>query len=289
MKTFKLITDSTADLSPEYIEAKDILELGMTITLDGVDYPTTGKDRLTNEILLEGLAKGKLATTSQINSGTFQTAFTELVKEGREVLYIAFSSGLSGTYQSANIAREMVLEDYPTAKITVVDSLAAASGEGFLVEEAVKLQEAGKSVAEIIAVIEDLKSRLQSWFMVDDLPQLARGGRISKTAATLGTLASIKPLLDVDAEGKLRAVSKVRGKKKAINNLIDSTLSELDSDYPRVIIGYSGDQEEAQKVKESFEVTGQVNEVVIRPLSPTIVTHTGSGTIAIFTIGKQAR
>ncbi|MDT2727295.1 DegV family protein [Lactococcus formosensis] len=286
--TFRIVTDSTADLSEDYLQKYDIEVLGMTVTIGDQTFPTIGENSLSNEHLLREIKAGKTVQTSQINSGQFSELFKKFISQNpeEEIVYLAFSSGLSGTYQSAVIAREMVLEEYPQAKITVVDTLAAASGEGFLVQEMVELRESGKSLTEALLIFEELILRLKSLFMVDDLNHLARGGRIPKAVAMVGTMANIKPLLTVDSEGKLTQLTKVRGKKKAIKSLVDMTLEEMDSDYSRVIVAYSGSEATAQEVKELF-LAQHVDKVDIRPLSPTIVTHTGSGTLAIFSIAKK--
>ena len=286
--TFRIVTDSTADLSEDYLQKYDIEVLGMTVTIGDQTFPTIGENSLSNEHLLREIKAGKTVQTSQINSGQFSELFKKFISQNpeEEIVYLAFSSGLSGTYQSAVIAREMVLEEYPQAKITVVDTLAAASGEGFLVQEMVELRESGKSLTEALLIFEELILRLKSLFMVDDLNHLARGGRLPKAVAMVGTMANIKPLLTVDSEGKLTQLTKVRGKKKALKSLVDMTLEEMDPDYSRVIVAYSGSEATAQEVKELF-LAQHVDKVDIRPLSPTIVTHTGSGTLAIFSIAKK--
>ncbi|MEY8443250.1 DegV family protein [Lactococcus ileimucosae] len=289
--TFRIITDSTADLSEDYVQKNDIAVLGMTVTIGDESYPTVGENCLDNDHLLREIKLGKAVQTSQINSGQFTELFKNYVKKNpeQEMVYLAFSSGLSGTYQSAVIARDMVLEEHPEAKITVVDTLAAASGEGFLVQEMVKLRDSGKSLPEALDVLGNLILRLNSLFMVDDLNHLARGGRIPKAVAMVGTMANIKPLLTVDTQGKLTQLSKVRGKKKAIKALVDRTLEEIDLSYPRIIVAYSGSDAAAQEVKDIILARHLVDTVDIRPLSPTIVTHTGAGTLAIFSIAKKNR
>ena len=287
--TFEIMTDSTADLSPEYLAQNKITVLGMTVTIGQTTYETVGENRLDNATLLDQIKAGQEVQTSQINSGQFAEAFKTFAKAGQTLLYLAFSSGLSGTYQSAMIARDMVLEEFPEAQITVVDTLAAASGEGFLVEEVVKLRQAGKSLDEVLTVLSNLIPRLSSQFMVDDLNHLARGGRIPKAVALVGTMANIKPLLDVDPAGKLRSLSKVRGKKKALKALVDKTLENMDPAYPRMIIAYSGTDEVAEEIKAQVLASGKLSDLAVRPLSPTIVTHTGAGTIAIFSIAQTPR
>lgn len=287
--TYKIITDSTTDLSDAYIAAHDVVMLGLTVTLDETTYQTVGLDRLTSDVLLEKMAAGAKPVTSQINVDQFSEIFKSVIQSGNDVLYLGFSSGLSGTYQSAEMAKQLVLDEIPSARITTVDTLAAASGEGYLVKEAVKLRDNGASLDEVVAAMQDLIPRLRSWVMADDLYHLARGGRISKTAATVGTLVNIKPIIDVDPEGQLRQVGKIRGKKKALKTLVANTLTDFDSAYPHVMIGYSGEPDVAEEVKAELLQSDLITEVTLTPLGPTIATHTGTGTIAIFSIGRTQR
>lgn len=287
--TYKIITDSTTDLSDAYIAAHDVVMLGLTVTLDETTYQTVGLDRLTSDVLLEKMAAGAKPVTSQINVGQFSEIFKSVIQSGNDVLYLGFSSGLSGTYQSAEMAKQLVLDEIPSARITTVDTLAAASGEGYLVKEAVKLRDNGASLDEVVAAMQDLIPRLRSWVMADDLYHLARGGRISKTAATVGTLVNIKPIIDVGPEGQLRQVGKIRGKKKALKTLVANTLTDFDPAYPHVMIGYSGEPDVAEEVKAELLQSDLITEVTLTPLGPTIATHTGTGTIAIFSIGRTQR
>lgn len=287
--TYKIITDSTTDLSDAYIAAHDVVMLGLTVTLDETTYQTVGLDRLTSDVLLEKMAAGAKPVTSQINVGQFSEIFKSVIQSGNDVLYLGFSSGLSGTYQSAEMAKQLVLDEIPSARITTVDTLAAASGEGYLVKETVKLRDNGASLDEVVAAMQDLIPRLRSWVMADDLYHLARGGRISKTAATVGTLVNIKPIIDVGPEGQLRQVGKIRGKKKALKTLVANTLTDFDPAYPHVMIGYSGEPDVAEEVKAELLQSDLVTEVTLTPLGPTIATHTGKGTIAIFSIGRTQR
>ncbi|NLH34802.1 MAG: DegV family protein [Lactococcus chungangensis] len=287
--TYKIITDSTTDLSDAYMAAHDVVMLGLTVTLDETTYQTVGLDRLTSDVLLEKMAAGAKPVTSQINVGQFSETFKSVIHSGNDVLYLGFSSGLSGTYQSAEMAKQLVLDEIPSARITTVDTLAAASGEGYLVKEAVKLRDNGASLDEVVIAMQDLIPRLRSWVMADDLYHLARGGRISKTAATVGTLVNIKPIIDVDPEGQLRQVGKIRGKKKALKTLVTNTLTDFDPVYPHVMVGYSGEPDVAEEVKAELLQSNLITEVTLTPLGPTIATHTGTGTIAIFSIGRTQR
>ena len=189
--------------------------LGLTIQLDGKTYETVGENRLTSEVLLESMKNGGKPTTSQVNVGQFEESFRRHAQNGDKVLYLAFSSVLSGTYQSSMIARDIVLEEFPQATIEIVDTLAAAGGEGYLSILAAQARDEGKSLEETKAMIIDILPRLRTYFLVDDLYHLMRGGRLSKkTSAIMGSLANIKPLLWIDPSGKLVPLTKVSWPQK---------------------------------------------------------------------------
>lgn len=285
--TFKLMTDSTADLDEKWARAHEVDILGLHITLDGVVYETVGENRLSSDILLEQMKNGSKPTTSQINVGQFEEAFRRYAEAGQAVLYLAFSSVLSGTYQSAVMAREMILEEYPEAIIEIVDTLAAAGGEGYLSMLAVEARNQGQSLEETKAMIEDVLPRLHTYFLVDDLYHLMRGGRLSKGSAIIGSLVNIKPLLWIEADGKLVPIAKVRGRKKGMREILQ--LATQDLAHSTAIVAYSTDLEGAQTLKENLLEHPAIEEVLIMPLGPVIATHVGPGTLAVFTIGKQAR
>ena len=285
--TFKLMTDSTADLDEKWARAHEVDILGLHITLDGVVYETVGENRLSSDILLEQMKNGSKPTTSQVNVGQFEEAFRRYAEAGEAVLYLAFSSVLSGTYQSAVMAREMILEEYPEAIIEIVDTLAAAGGEGYLSMLAVEARNQGQSLEETKAMIEDVLPRLHTYFLVDDLYHLMRGGRLSKGSAIIGSLVNIKPLLWIEADGKLVPIAKVRGRKKGMREILQ--LATQDLAHSTAIVAYSTDLEGAQTLKENLLEHPAIEEVLIMPLGPVIATHVGPGTLAVFTIGKQAR
>ena len=283
--TFKILTDSTADLPESWTQEHDVQVLGLTIQLDGQTYETVGPDKLTSEQLLAKMESGSKPTTSQINVGQFEDVFRQYAQEGTAVLYVAFASALSGTYQSAVMAREMVLEDYPEAIITILDTKAASMGEGLLVMKAVEARAAGQSLEQTAALLQSLVPRVQTYFLVDDLNHLMRGGRISKAAALMGSLVNIKPIIAVTADGSLDSVAKVRGKKKAQAEVVGMTLETISE--PLVVIAYAGDKEVSENVKEQLLASGEVTEVLILPLGPVISTHTGPGTLGLFSIGSE--
>ena len=283
--TFKILTDSTADLPESWTQEHDVQVLGLTIQLDGQTYETVGPHKLTSEQLLAKMESGSKPTTSQINVGQFEDVFRQYAQEGTAVLYVAFASALSGTYQSAVMAREMVLEDYPEAIITILDTKAASMGEGLLVMKAVEARAAGQSLEQTADLLQSLVPRVKTYFLVDDLNHLMRGGRISKAAALMGSLVNIKPIIAVTADGSLDSVAKVRGKKKAQAEVVRMTLETISE--PLVVIAYAGEKEVAENVKEQLLASGQVTEVLILPLGPVISTHTGPGTLGLFSIGSE--
>lgn len=285
--TFTIVTDSTSDLPISWGQENDVTVLGLTINLDGVTYETVGENRLTSADLLEKMASGSQPTTSQVNVGQFEEVFEAAAKEGHEVLYLAFSAALSGTYQSAVIARDMVMDQYPDAVITTVDTKAATIGEGYLVMQAAQARAAGKSLAETKALIEELVPRLRTYLLVDDLNHLVRGGRLSKAAALIGGLVNIKPLLALNAEGKLEAIAKIRGRKKGIKEMLNLTLDGLD--HSTVMVAYTGDLEAAEAIKATLLEDSCVTDVLLTELGPIIATHTGTGVLAILSINKKER
>ncbi|HHT7733925.1 TPA: DegV family protein [Streptococcus suis] len=285
--TFTIVTDSTSDLPISWVQENDVTVLGLTINLDGVIYETVGENRFTSADLLEKMASGSQPTTSQVNVGQFEEVFEAATKKGQEVLYLAFSAALSGTYQSAVIARDMVMDQYPEAVITIVDTKAATIGEGYLVMKAVEARAAGKTLAETKAIVEDLVPRLRTYLLVDDLNHLVRGGRLSKAAALIGGLVNIKPLLALNAEGKLEAIAKIRGRKKGIKEMLNLTLDGLD--HSTVMVAYTGDIEAAEAIKATLLEDSRVTDVLLTELGPIIATHTGTGVLAILSINKKER
>lgn len=290
MSTFKLITDSTADLPQEYLDKYDIGCIKMTYTLDGQTYGGTGQDMDWKEFYRLMREEGKLPTTSQINPDEFKVYFEEVLKEYDEILYLAFSSGLSGTYNSALIAADMLKEEYPNCRIRVVDSLCASMGEGLFVHKAQMLKEEGKTMDEIADWLEENVLNLVHVFTVDDLHHLHRGGRVSKTTAIIGTLAGIKPILHVDDDGHLVALSKVRGRKKSLLTLVDM-MEERIKDYPVkndiVFISHGDALEDAEFVKTEIQKRFGIEDFMINNIGPTVGSHSGPGTIALFFLGTS--
>ena len=222
MMNFALMTDSASDLSAQLADELSLTVLPLTVTVDGHNYANYLDEReISAKQLYAMLREGKIATTSAANTGTFIQAFEEHLKQGKDVLYLGFSSGLSSTFSAAATAAQELRERYPERKIYAVDTLCASLGQGLLVYHAAKKAQAGCSIEEVAKFVEDNRLNLCHWFTVDDLNHLRRGGRLSATSAVVGTVLNIKPVLHVDDAGHLVNVSKVRGRKKSIVAMVD--------------------------------------------------------------------
>ncbi|EOT4860266.1 TPA: DegV family protein [Streptococcus pyogenes] len=285
--TFTIMTDSTADLNQTWAEDHDIVLIGLTILCDGEVYETVGPNRISSDYLLKKMKAGSHPQTSQINVGEFEKVFREHARNNKALLYLAFSSVLSGTYQSALMAHDLVREDYPDAVIEIVDTLAAAGGEGYLTILAAEARDSGKNLLETKDIVEAVIPRLRTYFLVDDLFHLMRGGRLSKGSAFLGSLASIKPLLWIDEEGKLVPIAKIRGRQKAIKEMVAQV--EKDIADSTVIVSYTSDQGSAEKLREELLAHENISDVLMMPLGPVISAHVGPNTLAVFVIGQNSR
>ena len=287
---FKLVTDNTADLPSEYLKEHNIDCISLRYIVDGISY--NKENELDWKLFYHMMREGKMPTTSQANPEEVKEFFEECIKENNEIMYLAFSSGLSGTCSSARIAAQEVMEEHPEVKIIVVDSLCASLGEGLLVHKAAKLRDAGTSMEETEKWLNDHLDNFTHVFTVDDLFHLYRGGRVSKTAAVLGTMIGVKPRLHVDQEGHLIVLNKVRGRKKALNSLLDYMAEKMASwaqenreDY--VFISHGDALEDAEYVQEQIKKRFGMEHFLINNIGPTIGAHAGPGTIALFFMGES--
>lgn len=288
---FRITTDSTADLPAEYLREHNVGCMPISYIVDGVTY---GRERELDWKEFYSMMRndGKMPTTSQINPVEAKEYLEEYIKTDKEILHLAFSSGLSGTYNNVCMAAEEIMEEHPDCKIVVVDSLCASMGEGLFVHKAVRMRDAGKTLDE---TADWLKKNVQNFvhvFTVDDLFHLYRGGRVSKTAAVIGTLVSIKPKLIVDSEGHLIVTEKVRGRRKSLNALVDymeekmgSHLQENRNDY--VFISHGDALEDAEYVGTQIKERFGIENIMINHIGPTVGAHSGPGTIALFFMGES--
>lgn len=285
---FKITTDSTADLPEEYMKEHDISCMNLSYILEGVTYGHGVE--LDWKEFYRMMREGKMPTTSQVNPEEAKEFFEEAVKKDKEILCLSFSSGLSGTYNSARLAAEEVMKEHGDCRIIVIDTLCASLGEGLLVHKAVCLRNQGKSIDEVADWVNAHILNLVHAFTVDDLNHLHRGGRVSKAAAVLGTLAGIKPKLHVDDEGHLILIGKVRGRKKSLVTLVDYMEEKVGSyrdENDIVFISHGDSLEDAEIVRDMVKERFGIQNFIINRVGPTIGTHSGPGTIALFFMGES--
>ncbi len=289
MNPYVIMTDTTADLPESYIREHELSILSLKYMMDGETYDR--EHPLQVEDFYIKMRAGSMPTTSQVNPEEARSTIYAHLEKGFDVLYIAFSSGLSGTYNSGKIAAQEIREDglFPERKIVVVDSLCASLGEGLLVHQAVKQKEAGKSLEEVADWLEKNKLHICHNFTVDDLFHLHRGGRVSKATAILGTMMNVKPVLHVDDEGHLTAIGKVRGRKKSVSALAERMAEQIkgyEDQNDIVFISHGDCIEDVEYLKKLIEEKFGIHEFLVNYVGPTIGAHSGPGTLALFFIGE---
>ena len=288
---YQLLTDSCCDLPYQTLHDHQVEFVSMHFTVNGTDYEDDlGEDHYDINAFYEQLKQNVMPTTTQVNVGQFVDFFTPYVKANTPILYVGFSSGLSGTFNSATQARAMLLEKYPDAQIYLVDTLAACAGEGQLVLDAIEKRDAGMPIDELAHWLTAHRLHYRMWFTVDKLDFLYHGGRVSRTSAALGTMLNIKPVMDVDTAGKLRVVRKVRARKRSLIDLANETLKAIqENPQHRVIISTSGDFEAANFVKDRLPEASPQTPLQIGNIGPTIASHTGFGCVAVFSMAASER
>jgi DegV family protein with EDD domain len=289
MRDYVIITDSTADLPLEIIEKLNIDVIPMSFDMGDENYTHYPDEReIKIHDFYDRLKNGENSVTTQINYFTYKESFDTFLKDGKDILYIAFSSGLSGTYNSSQLAIKELKEEYPERKIVSVDSLSASIGEGLLVYNAVMKKEEGMTMEELVKWIEEHRNNMCHWFTVEDLHHLKRGGRISSVEAIIGTTLKIKPVLSVDDEGKLVNVTKVRGDKKSLEKLLDKMIEDgTNLKDQTIIIGHGDSLERAEYLANLIREKKLVNDIIINTIGPIIGTHTGQGMIGLTFIGNK--
>lgn len=283
-----IVTDSCCDLPYSYIKENYIQMISMNIEMNEIEKKDDLAKTKEYEAFYESILNGLMPKTSQINTFEFKEIFEKYIKEGKSILYIGFSSALSGCVNSAYLAEKEVKGEYPDAQIVIVDSKCASMGQGLLIYYAVEAFKQGKSLEEVVSWIEQNKLKLNHWFTVTDLNYLFRGGRVSKTAATLGTLLQIKPILHVDDEGRLIPVEKVKGRKKSLKALVEKVKENIVEPENQIIfISHGGVLEEAHQIKKAILEECHVKDVWINYIGAAVGSHAGPGAIAIFFMGEK--
>ncbi|MCI9186871.1 MAG: DegV family protein [Oscillospiraceae bacterium] len=286
---FVLLTDSSADLSAELVRDLDIQVLPLSFTIHNKNYYNypDNRDMNPHEFYIR-LRHGEVATTSAMNVAQYTEVMEPFLQQGLDVLILAFSSGLSSTYQSSRLAAEELMEKYPQRKIFTVDTLCASMGQGLLVYLAARKRQGGASIEEVRDWTETCKLSICHQFTVDDLHFLKRGGRISGATALMGTMLNIKPVLHVDDTGRLVNIGKARGRQAALKALMDKMeQTAIDPHSQTVFISHGDCPEDAQTLAQMVRERFGVREIVINYIGPVIGAHSGPGTLALFYIGTE--
>lgn len=287
--SFDIVTDSSANLTNELIDRYRLHIITLMFYVGDKEYKSYIKGEQVDLSQFYDMMRHKeTITTSHINLETCKAVFEKQLSQGRDVLYIGFSSALSGTYQTGCLAMEELREKYPQQQIYCVDTLGASLGEGLLVTYAAKMRDAGKSIGEVYQWLLDNRLNLCHWFTVDDLFFLKRGGRVSAGAALVGSMLGIKPVMHMDDEGRLIPVSKVRGRRNSLDALVQRM--EETAVNPReqtVYISHGDCIDDARYVAEQVKKKLGVRDILIHYVDPVIGAHSGPGTVALFFLGGK--
>ena len=287
MSEYIIMTDSTVDLPKEYlIEELQVPYIPLSYIMDGVTYEDMSG--LSGKEFFDKIRAGSLPTTSQVNPEQAKKALEPYVKEEKDILFIGFSSALSGTFNSIRMAAEELMEEYPERKIITVYSLCACLGEGLLVYKAVQLKRAGKSLEEVAKWTEENKLHICHNVAIDDLNHLHRGGRVSKTAAIMGTMIQIKPIIHMNDNGELQVIGKQRGRKKALQHIVNMAVEQSKVWENDIIMITHGDcEEDAQYVAKLVREKMGIENILINCIGSVIGSHTGPGVVAVFCMGEK--
>ena len=287
---FEIVTDSSSNLTDEMIEEFGLHILPLRFMSDGEEFQSfTQGEKSDLQLFFNMMRDGKVFTTSLPYQNNAEELFRKLLSEGRDVLYIGFSSGLSGTYEAMSAILDMLAPEFPDRKIMHVDTLAAAMGEGLLVYKAAQLAATGASMEEVHSWVVENRLKLAHWFTVDDLVYLFRGGRVSRTSAWAGSLLNIKPVLHVDDEGHLIPMEKVRGRKKSILALLDhmeKTTCQPVADQT-VFISHGDCEDDLNFLVDEIRKRFGCTDIRWNYLDPVIGAHSGPGTLALFFMAEQ--
>lgn len=279
--TFAIITESTANLTDEIINKNEIHILPMSYVIDDIAYTCTSIDNFDDQSYYQMLKEGKKVITSQITPYQFIQVMEPLLKDGKDIIYIGLSSGISGTYASAEAAKKALCDDYPHQKIILIDSLGASLGEGLLVMKACDLRQENYSIEEVEKAVIDLRDHIYQVFCVDDLMHLRRTGRVNLASALVGNLLHFKPLLKGNREGKIIAFGKYRGKKNIIKAMKEK-FDLLIRSVKRIGISYAGNKEDAEFLLSLLKENHHIEEIILVKHEPATGSHLGYGALALY-------
>lgn len=289
MKDYVIVTDSTGDLSPETIAQQEIEIAPFTFSFGEKEYKDMpGEQELDAASFFQRLRSGQIPTTAQVNPATFLESFTSILQEGRDLLYISFSSAMSSTYNSAKAAADKLASLYPKQKIMIVDSRSGSMGQGMLVELAAKMRQAGQNIQDVYQSLLEKRFSAQHWFTVDDLKFLSRGGRISSALATAGSILNIKPILHVNKKGEIIPFTKIRGRKKSLHFLVDRLAETISNpEEETVYVSHADCLEDGETLASLIEEKVKPKEVILQSGGPIISSHCGPGALGVFFFGME--
>lgn len=286
MSNYVVTVNSTVDLPKAWLEERNVPVVPLKYTIEDKTY--VDMEGLSSKEFFGKLRDGKMAVTSQVNPDEAREMLEPILKEGKDILHLGFSSGLSGTYNSMRLAAEELLEDYPERKIMVVDTKCACMGEGVLLYYVLQKKEAGATIEEAYAYAEEMKEHIGHYVTVDDLNHLYRGGRLSKTSAVIGSMIKIKPIIVVNEDGKLEVVAKERGRKKSMNTIVDLAVEHTGNYKNEIVMITHGDCiEEAEYLAGIVREKMGVENVFINNIGTVIGGHTGPGVLAVFCLAEH--
>ena len=287
--SYRITTDSTCDMPDAFYEERGIAHVNLSLEFNGKEYKDGFNENLSAHTFYESLRNGGMASTTQVNPAEFIDFVEPFLAAGEDVLHLAFSSGLSGTYASCETAAKDLREKYPERTLVVIDSLAASMGEGLLLYYADENRKKGLSLEENARWLEDNKLHLCHWFTVNDLMFLHRGGRVSKTSAVFGSLLGIKPVMHVDNEGHLIVMSKARGRGASLEALVDHMEKTGNPDIKdqMIFISHGDCLEDVEKLKAIIRRRIGCENFMVNPVGAVIGSHSGPGTVALFFLGSE--
>lgn len=286
MKDYIITVNSTVDLPKEWLVRRKVPVVPLRYTIDGKTYEDM--EGLSPKEFFGKLREGKMSVTSQVNPGEAKEALRPFLLEGKDILHLAFSSGLSGTCNSMRIAAEELMEEFPNQKVMVIDTLCACLGEGLLLYYALKRKSEGCSMEETAKWVEENKLHVCHNVTIDDLDHLHRGGRISKTVAVLGGMVKIKPMIHMDDQGTLQVIGKERGRRKSLNKIVDTAVEQSKGWENDIIMITHGDcEEDAGYVAELVREKMGIDNILVNNIGTVIGSHTGPGVVAVFCMGQK--
>ena len=286
MSDYVITVNSTVDLPKEWLQERNVPVIPLKYMMDGVSY--VDMDGLSAKEFFQKLRDGKMATTSQVNPEEAREAFEPFLKEGKDILHLGFSSGLSGTCNSMKIAAEELQEEYPDRKVIVIDTLCACLGEGLLLYYALKRKKEGMDIDQLAEWVESNKLHVCHDVTIDDLHHLQRGGRISKTVAVVGSMVQIKPIIHMDDNGYLQVIGKERGRKKSLQKIVNMAQEQSRGwENDLVMITHGDCEEDANYVADLVREKMGIQEVLVNNIGTVIGSHTGPGVVAVFCMGEK--